>query len=244
MTMTKLSYIFAQITSITKGHHHTHGKGKRVKLSTKQVLFVKDNNRKIPSTFNEGEYCWVSFNPKTMLIDKASKVSESTAQDINIHFENLRTYADKATKALEDLEQADRHIILRCAGMAASGFVAVGAAATTIGSAMAWEPTTAVTSGIVAAGAGYITYLQYEELKPAMKRRVDTLKRFQQIIITYKCLMELNVPEAWINDESNEYVYASEPEVEGITTKLIRLFPNLHWRDLMPFGNDVNWSYA
>ena len=71
-----------------------------------------------------------------------------------------------------------------------------------------------------------------KSLSPAMKRRVDILKRFQRSAECFRQLQERDFPTAWESDEEVYFIVSPEPKVKSLTTKLIRFFPNLSIEDL------------
>ena len=230
--MTELLYTFAKITAVNNG---------TVELSTGQTLTV--DRKAAPNHLSVGKYYWVAWNAATNQIKRLSFELTSTGDEINLAYENLSSWSDKAVKALDELETADRMIVLRCAGMAFSAVACIGSTASMVGSIMAWEPLSAITSGAVAAATGYVTYIQYEELSPAMKRRVDILKRFQRSAECFRQLQERDFPTAWESDEEVYFIVSPEPKVKSLTTKLIRFFPNLSIEDFF-YNNDFDWSMA
>jgi len=230
--MTELLYTFAKITTISNG---------AVELSTGQKLTI--DRKAAPNHLSLGKYYWVAWDPATNQIKRLSYELTSTGNEINLAYENLTSWSDKAVKALEELETADRMIVLRCAGMAFSAAACIGSTASMVGSIMAWEPLSAITSGAVAVATGYVTYIQYEELTPAMKRRVDILKRFKLSAECFRQLQLRDFPTAWESDEEVYFIVNPEPKAKSLTTKLIRLFPNLSIEDFY-YDNGFNWSMS
>ena len=107
--MTELLYTFAKITAVNNG---------TVELSTGQSLQLIV---KLPLIT-----CQLASTTGLlgMLATNQIKLSfelTSTGDEINLAYENLSSWSDKAVKALDELETADRMIVLRCAGMAFSG---------------------------------------------------------------------------------------------------------------------------
>lgn len=228
-TISKL--LFGQVTNRIHGR-----KICKISFNDRTELIVKVNS----DFYHElqiGNYFFVIYNPATKHIINIAGSSQACTTQLDIAIENLDNCSSDLIKSMELLENKERDVALRASGVVLTGFWAAFNAFQAVNACFAWEPANAAISVGLAAGAAFLTKMQYEALTIQQKAAIEALKLFERKLAVYHSTVRRYTPV-----DMRENVILDAPQFTAIASKLKRVFKNVTVDDFSTAN--FNWSVA
>lgn len=238
MTKSKRGLVFARVTSKATGTRSSR-KGWDYSLSNGCRMFLSSDDLVLGK--------WYYFEMEMDKLKNLKYISHymldtDKAQAIDADIQLMKKLSHDVVRMWRSLEDADRQIFMRELGIGLTGLGAASATATGVASLLTEGLFGFATGGVsllVGGALAGLTYLQYEERKSALDKR---LKQFSQ----YKLRRSL-LARALIRTVPNHYAHLDcfDPQVQAIVTRLAMIIKDFNFQQFCQLNDDCfEYAYA
>ena len=236
--MSKPKLIFGRVTDRT-----LHGK--KSILTIEGIYKVVTNSGSLHDraiTVSNKQQYFITFSPSNSsiydgeILDVNDYCSTTSKSKIDTARKNLSAATFKIDSSYQTLSKQQRAVVLRFAGVIATGVGSGASAFNAFAAAFAWEPHVAATSAAVSAALAIIAAIQYEDLCDSQKTAVKTTKAFANALSQYHVTVKRYAPE------SMKDVDVADPMFRLLSAKLYSVLPE--FKEICFETNRPNWSFV
>lgn len=237
MTKSPRGLVFARVTSKATGTRSSRN-GWDYSLSNGCRMFLSSDDLVL------GKWYYFEMemdNLKNLKYISHYMLDADKAQAIDTDIQLMKKLSHDVVRMWRSLEDADRQIFMRELGIGLTGLGAASATATGFATMLTAEGLLGAATGgvslLVGGALAGLTYLQYEERKSALEKR---LQQFSQ----YKLRRSL-LARALIRTVPNHYAHLDcfDPQVQAIVTRLGMIIKDFDFQQFCQL-NDDGFEYA
>jgi hypothetical protein len=236
MTKSKHGLVFARVTSKATGTRSAR-KGWDYSLSNGCRMFLSSDDLCLGK--------WYFFEMEMDSFKNLKYISHhmldtNSAQAIDADIQLMKKLSHDVVRMWRSLEDADRQIFMRHLGIGLTGLGAASATATGVASLLTEGLFGAATGGlslVVGGALAGLTYLQYEERKSALEKRMQLFTKYQN--------RRSLLARALIRAVPNQYAHLDcfDPQVQAIVTRLSMIIKDFDFQKFCQV-NDDTYEYA
>lgn len=237
MTKSKRGLVFARVTSKATGTRSSR-KGWDYSLSNGCRMFLSSDDLVLGK--------WYFFEMEMDSFKNLKYISHhmldtNSAQAIDADIQLMKKLSHDVVRMWRSLEDADRQIFMRELGIGLTGLGAVSATATGFASMLAGESILGGLTGglslVVGGALAGLTYLQYEERKAALEKRLQLFTKYQN--------RRSLLARAIIRAVPNQYAHLDcfDPQVQAIVSRLSMIIKDFDFQKFCQL-NDDTYEYA